>query len=101
MCSERVLPRMIDMRKGTASCSLYIGCGGPGEEQLSKAATAIRPEACSKGRTLEVVEQSTVGIYGNIGTNWGRMFVQNVERLTGREIKGGARSVLLVDITIL
>jgi hypothetical protein len=56
---------MIDMRKGTVSCSLYIGCGGPGEEQLSKAAFAFAPEACSKGRKLEVAEQS-LKRFGNV-----------------------------------
>jgi hypothetical protein len=29
------------------------------------------------------------------------MFVQNVERLTGREMRSGGRSVLIVEITIL
>jgi hypothetical protein len=53
---------MIDMRKGTVSCSLYIGCGDPGEEQLSKAAFAFAPEACSKGGSGTITE----GIYGNI-----------------------------------
>jgi hypothetical protein len=61
MCLERVLADTIDMRKGTVSCSLYIWCGDPDEEQLSKAAIAIAPEACSKGRILEVVEQSPKG----------------------------------------
>ena len=65
MRSEGVSPRMIDMRKGTVSCSLYIGCDGPGEEQLSKAASAFAPEACSKGRKLEVAEQSLKG-FGNV-----------------------------------
>jgi hypothetical protein len=56
------------MKKGTVSCSLYIGCDDPGEEQLSKAAFAFAPEACSKGRKLEVAEQSLKG-FGNIRTN--------------------------------
>jgi hypothetical protein len=65
ICSEGVSSRMIDMKKGTVSCSLYIGCDDPGEEQLSKAAFAFAPEACSKGRKLEVAEQSLKG-FGNI-----------------------------------
>ena len=89
------------MRKGTVSCSLYIWCGGPGEEQLSKAAIATAPEACSKGRTLEVVEQSGKGFTQLSEQTGRRMFVQNVERLTGREVRGGGRSVLIVEITIL
>jgi hypothetical protein len=65
MCSEGVSPRMSDMRKGIVSYSLYIECGDPGEEQLSKAACAFAPEACSKGRKPEVAEQSPKG-FGNI-----------------------------------
>ena len=87
------------MRKGTVSCSLYIGCGDPGEEQLSKAAFAFAPEACSKGRKLEVAEQSLKG-FGNICTNWEKDVVQNIERLTAREMRGGGCSVLIVKITI-
>jgi hypothetical protein len=72
ICPPGISSRMMDSREGTVSCSLYIMCGDPCEEQLSKAAFGIALEACSS-EILEVAEDLQEVFTQAVEKTWRRM----------------------------